>query len=58
MRSYDLRHSYITRSLLKGTPVATVAALVGTSIGMIDRFYGHCQGAAGPLREAAQKAAG
>ncbi len=58
VRSYDFRHSHITRSLLAGVPVATVAALVGTSIGMIDRFYGHCGAAAGTLREAAERAAG
>lgn len=58
VRAYDFRHTFITRSLLAGVPAATVAALVGNSIGMIEKFYGHIGASAAPLREAAERAAG
>lgn len=58
VRAYDYRHTFITRSLMKGVPSAVVAALVGTSTSMIDRFYGHVAGCSQELREAAEKLAG
>jgi integrase len=36
---YALRHSYISGSLKKGTPVKAVADQCGTSIAMIQRYY-------------------
>ncbi|MEO1528489.1 MAG: site-specific integrase [Planctomycetota bacterium] len=38
---YSYRHSWITRAMLAGLDVATVASLAGTSIRMIDQHYGH-----------------
>jgi len=37
---YALRHSAITRSLLRGVPVAVVARLADTSVRMIELHYG------------------
>ena len=37
--SYSLRHSNITRHLLRGTPIRVVAALHDTSVPMIERTY-------------------
>jgi integrase len=42
--AYTYRHTYITDALQNGVDAATVAELVGTSIQMIERHYGHlCQ---------------
>lgn len=43
--AYNYRHTWITRALLSGVPIATVAELSGHSdIAMISRVYGHlCQ---------------
>lgn len=38
---YGLRHTAITRALSKGFSPAQVAALVGNSAAIIERFYGH-----------------
>jgi len=38
---YDLRHTYTTFALRAGVPVFAVSRFMGTSIGMIDRHYGH-----------------
>jgi len=38
---YTLRHSWITAALLGGMSPLEVARLVGTSLAMIDRNYGH-----------------
>ncbi|MEZ8095262.1 tyrosine-type recombinase/integrase [Photobacterium swingsii] len=38
---YSLRHTYITKELLKGTPPAVIASQCGTSIEMLDKHYGH-----------------
>jgi integrase len=38
---YSLRHSWITRALAKGVPIAIVAELAGTSVAMIQRTYSH-----------------
>jgi site-specific recombinase XerD len=54
--AYAYRHSYITDALLAGVDVATVAALTGTSIGMIQRHYGHIGKHDEHLRQAAAKA--
>jgi integrase len=44
---YTLRHSWITAALTEGMSALMVAKLVGTSLAMIDRNYGHlAQGAA------------
>jgi integrase len=58
VRAYDFRHTFITRSLMKGVPAAVVAALVGTSTGMIDRFYGHVSAQGQQLRDVAERLAG
>jgi integrase len=46
---YTLRHSWITAALTEGMSALTVAKLVGTSLAMIDRNYGHL--ASGAARE-------
>lgn len=38
---YTLRHSFITQALTDGMATLDVARLVGTSIGMIEKHYGH-----------------
>lgn len=38
---YTLRHSFITTAILEGLTPLEVARLVGTSLTMIDRHYGH-----------------
>jgi integrase len=38
---YTLRHSFITEALLGGLPTLEVARLVGTSVQMIEKHYGH-----------------
>jgi integrase len=43
---YTLRHSWITHALTEGMSALQVAKLVGTSLAMIDRNYGHLSQAA------------
>ncbi|MGH8256846.1 MAG: tyrosine-type recombinase/integrase, partial [Steroidobacteraceae bacterium] len=38
---YTLRHSFITEALLGGLSTLEVARLVGTSVVMIEKHYGH-----------------
>ena len=38
---YVLRHSFITQALQDGMPTLDLARLVGTSLAMIDKHYGH-----------------
>jgi integrase len=38
---YTLRHSFITQALLDGVSTLEVAKLVGTSLPMIEKHYGH-----------------
>ena len=38
---YTLRHSFITQALTDGLTILDVARLVGTSVTMIDKHYGH-----------------
>lgn len=38
---YTLRHSFITQALVGGMPTLEVARLVGTSVAMIEKHYGH-----------------
>jgi hypothetical protein len=38
---YDMRHTYATFALRAGIPVFAVSRLIGSSIAMIDRHYGH-----------------
>ena len=38
---YTLRHSWITTAILEGLTPLEVARLVGTSLAMIDKHYGH-----------------
>ena len=38
---YTLRHSFITDAINQGMNTLAVARLVGTSLRMIDRHYGH-----------------
>lgn len=38
---YSLRHSFITEALLGGMATLEVARLVGTSLAMIEKHYGH-----------------
>lgn len=39
--AYVLRHTWATERLRAGTPIATVARMMGTSVAMIDSVYGH-----------------
>lgn len=41
--AYSLRHSVITDLVESNLPLLTVAQLSGTSVAMIERFYGHLQ---------------
>jgi integrase len=54
--AYAYRHSYITDALVRGVDVATVAALTGTSVEMIQRHYGHLSQRSDHLQEAAIRA--
>jgi site-specific recombinase XerD len=38
---YTLRHSFITTALIAGMSTLDVARLVGTSVMMIEKHYGH-----------------
>ena len=38
---YDMRHTYATFALRAGVPVFAVSRVIGSSIAMIDRHYGH-----------------
>jgi len=38
---YNLRHSWITDAIVAGMDLLTVAKLVGTSLAMIEKHYGH-----------------
>jgi len=38
---YTLRHSFVTEALSNGLSTLDVARLVGTSVMMVERFYGH-----------------
>jgi len=40
-RLYALRHSFITDALLGSMATLTVARIVGTSLQMIEKHYGH-----------------
>ena len=40
---YQLRHSWISRNVAAGVPLAVVAKQVGTSIAMISQVYAHLQ---------------
>ena len=50
---YTLRHSFITEALLGGMPTLEVARLVGTSVTMIEKHYGHLVASAARERLAA-----
>jgi integrase len=47
---YTLRHSFITTALTKGLSTLDVARLVGTSVMMIEKHYGHLVASAARLR--------
>jgi len=38
---YTLRHSFITQALLDGVCTLEVSKIVGTSLAMIEKHYGH-----------------
>lgn len=38
---YTLRHSFITQTLLDGVSTLEVAKIVGTSLPLIEKHYGH-----------------
>lgn len=52
---YSFRHTWITQAMVAGVDVATVAAMAGTSIQMIDRHYGHLRQERSHLMNAAVK---
>jgi site-specific recombinase XerD len=41
--AYTMRHSVITDLVTAGLPLLTIAQISGTSVAMIERFYGHLQ---------------
>jgi integrase len=47
---YTLRHSFVTEALLGGLPTLEVARLVGTSVQMIEKHYGHLVASAARAR--------
>lgn len=47
---YTLRHSFITEALMAGLSTLEVARLVGTSVVMIEKHYGHLAGQAARQR--------
>jgi site-specific recombinase XerD len=47
---YTLRHSWITTALTSGMSTLDVARLVGTSLLMIEKHYGHLVSDAARLR--------
>jgi integrase len=53
--AYSYRHSFINRMLRAGMPVADVAALVGTSIVMIQQNYSHLAANYTHLRDTAER---
>lgn len=53
--SYDFRHTWATRALKTGVPSAQVAAMLGTSVTMITRHYGHLEAEADLLRGQAER---
>ena len=38
---YTLRHSFITQTLMEGMSTLEVSKMVGTSLVMIEKHYGH-----------------
>ena len=50
---YTLRHSFITQAITDGLTTLDVARLCGTSVGMIEKHYGHLVASA--ARERLQK---
>jgi site-specific recombinase XerD len=38
---YSFRHLWISEMLMAGNEIATVAAMAGTSVAMIEKVYGH-----------------
>jgi site-specific recombinase XerD len=56
--AYSYRHSFATDALLSGTPIATVAAMLGHSdTKMVAQVYGHLDQHAWHLVQAAQTTA-
>lgn len=53
---YSYRHTYVTDAMERNVPVATVAKLVGTSVEMIERHYGHLSERHDYLSDAAARA--
>ena len=47
---YTLRHSFITQALLDGVSTLEVTKIVGTSLAMIEKHYGHLVADAGRAR--------
>ena len=45
--AYSLRHAFGTRMALGGTPLYLLAQLMGTSVAMIEKHYGHFDPARG-----------
>ncbi|MBI3865507.1 MAG: tyrosine-type recombinase/integrase [Planctomycetia bacterium] len=41
---YTTRHTFITRALLAGIPIAHVATFVGNTVAVLERHYGHLSG--------------
>ena len=54
--AYSYRHTWATNALLKGIPIATVAELMGSSVRMIEKHYGHLAKQPDHLRDAMERA--
>ncbi len=48
--SYGFRHTYATDWLLNGGSIKVLAGLIGTSVAMIERHYGHLMADKGRMR--------
>jgi integrase len=57
IRSYDYRHTWITRALTSGVPDTHVAAMAGTSAEMIRKHYNHIAQNARMLKEVVERIA-
>jgi integrase len=55
LSAYSYRHAWATNALIAGEPVAVVAELLGTSVTMLARHYGHIGAFQNQLREVAMR---
>ena len=56
--AYDLRHTFITNSLMKGIPLAVLAEMVGNSPQVLLKYYSKVGQVSSGIREYAEQAVG